>query len=368
MPYLALVAAVAIVTAVLVMPLSPPVRPGVGPSPAAYPAQRQLWALLPALQETEAEKASGTYLPGIGAVIDLALVRGPNARGGAGAADRTRDWAQYILRTYGMQLTAISPNETITLAITFYDYSYRANRQLVITSRPADLADPQRQRVWLDGMPYGESAALSAGGAATPDIPRPVARPTTSAPSRNLAVSLDFADATATPNDWTPLSGDWTPEDGGYAQRRLDDHDFIAYYRERLVGDFRLEVTMRFIGGRMGGGLVFNAPRATSKQGAQMVSFNEAGTSVQWGYFDPGSGVFRFQGGFDGRHLGLNGADGGWHTLTVQLTAGTYSVSLDGSELGRQIPLAALSDGYWGLLASTSYVVFDDVRVERRTP
>lgn len=59
-----------------------------------------------------------------------------------------------------------------------------------------------------------------------------------------------------------------------------------------------------------------------------------------------------------------SGADGQWHTLAVDVSGSTYSVTLDGALLVADVPLEGSADGHVGLLASTSHVVFDDFALE----
>lgn len=192
-------------------------------------------------------------------------------------------------------------------------------------------------------------AGVAAGG--VPPSFAPVAAPT--APAEFPLTILPLTAPEAATEGWIPVTGRWVFTAEGYRQTMLDDFDFISF-KQRLSGDFRYQAHTRFVAGRMGAGLVFNAPTSTSKRGAYMVSYSEGGTFLQCGYFDQ-NGIFQFQ---YGRPV-PDGGDGQWHTIEVVVSGNTYSVVLDGDEIGSGIPLLSRSEGYIGLLASTSEVVFD---------
>jgi hypothetical protein len=124
----------------------------------SHPAQVQLAQMMPALIDSEAEHASGAYIPGVGAVVTLDLLRGPNATPGKPAAAGVRDWLLYLVQTFGPQLEAVPPDEIITFSVQFYDYDSATYQQLVIVSRAAEVSDPAQYEVWLNGQPYTEGA------------------------------------------------------------------------------------------------------------------------------------------------------------------------------------------------------------------
>lgn len=126
---------------------------------ASHPAQAQVKRLLPSLIDSEAERASGAYVPGVGAVIAIDLLRGPNTAPGQPAHVGTRDWAIYLVQTFGPQLGAVPPDETIAFSIDYYDFASVSYHQLVVTARAADVADPSRYTIWLNGRPYDAATA-----------------------------------------------------------------------------------------------------------------------------------------------------------------------------------------------------------------
>lgn len=126
------------------------------PPVVSHPAQEQLMQILPALIDSEAEHASGAYIPGVGAVVTLDLLRGPNSTPNQDAATGVRAWLIYLVETFGTQLTAVPPDEIITFSVQFYDYERATYQQLVIVSRAADVHDSAQYTIWLNGKPYAE--------------------------------------------------------------------------------------------------------------------------------------------------------------------------------------------------------------------
>jgi hypothetical protein len=120
----------------------------------SHPAHVQIWQMLPALRDSDAEHASGAYLPGVGAVITLDLLRGPNTMPDQPAHRGVHDWAIYLMQTFGAQLDAVPPDERISVSVDFFDYDTRTYHQLVVMCRAADAADPARYTLWLNGQPY----------------------------------------------------------------------------------------------------------------------------------------------------------------------------------------------------------------------
>lgn len=126
---------------------------------AGHPAQAQVKRLLPSLIDSEAERAAGAYVPGVGAVIAIDLLRGPNTVPGQPAHVGTRGWAIYLLQTFGPQLGGVPPDETIAFSIDYYDFASVSYHQLVVTARAAEVSDPARYTVWLNGRPYDAATA-----------------------------------------------------------------------------------------------------------------------------------------------------------------------------------------------------------------
>jgi hypothetical protein len=364
----------------------------------SHPAHRQVYQIIPDLLNSEAEYATGAYIPTIGAVITMNLIRGPNTLADKPSYEGTRDWVIYLMQTFGPRLTEVPPTEAVAISVDFYDYAQVGYYQLVVTSRAADVADPSKYSIWLNGKPYDEvlrEAATASSGvavevlptlaptatlplttepivlptiAATPTLtptasPTPApAAPTVTPTPGPVDVALDFNNP-RTLTDWTAIGGQWVLTDSGYAQVELNRFDLISFFSRPISGDFTLQADTIFVEGKMGAGLIFNAPTNTGKEGAQMVSYAGAGSFIQWGYFNE-IGVFQFQGGRDV----VSGADGKPHTLSVRVTGESYEVSLDGQVLAQGVPLQRPAEGYAGLLASTSHVTFDNVSIKSNTP
>ncbi len=347
------------------------------PSPIGHPAQNQLRQILLSLKASEAEHALGGYVPGVGAVVNMELVRGPNSLADKTPYVGTHDWMIYLMQTFGPQLTEVPPNETIALSVDYFDYNDRLWHQLIVKSSPADVANVAAYQIWLDGIPYAEALARLGVAPAANGIPlpaesplatseppalSPMPSPLVSAPalaSGPITATLDFVNPEAAAQDWDPLGGTWVFTDSAYVQTELNRFDLISFFRTPLSDDFRLEAQIRYIEGNMGGGLVFNAPTDSSKAGAHMVSYTADGTYLQWGYFDAG-GIFQFQGGSQVS----TGSDKQPHQLAIQVTDETYSVTLDGTILAQNVPLMSEPGGYAGLIVSTSRVAFDTVKIE----
>ena len=354
-----------------------------------HPAQAQLRRLQPTLMDSEAEHVGVAYIPGLGAVITLDLLRGPNSVKDKPSYIGVRDWVIYLMQTFGSQLSAVPSGETIAISVDFYDYASVVYHQLVVKSRAATAADAGSYEIWLDGMPYeaavqklgaptpaadsrstpqptsaparqppGPTKAASDTGAATP-ASTPVSPADAAARIESLTLSQDFNTGQAVGKDWKVVNGNWVFRDGGYRQTELGKFDLITYYNRRLAGDLSLQVDMTYVQGEMGGGVVFNAPSSATKNGAPMVSFAGKGTYLQWGRFDE-DGVFQYQGGIPVASV----ADGKPHTLAIRTSGASYSLSLDGRELAKGIPLNGATGGFAGLLASTSEMMFDNFKLE----
>ena len=342
-------------------------------------AQTQVEQILTPLRDSEAERASGAYVPGVGAVFSLDLVRGPNTASDKPAATGVRDWVIYLMQTFGSKLDAVPGNETIAMNVEYYDYSTDSYHQFTAAARAATISDPATYSFWVDGSLAAGSPALISGATATPlSSPSPTVSSSTATivptpteatplatpfPAGPVHLTATFADASDV-SDWIPVAGAWGANGGAYEQTELGRFDLVSYYDRPVAGDFTLSADVHFIAGVMGAGLVFDAPRSSTKNGANMMSFAGNGNYVQWGAYDS-FGVFQYVGGVS---LLRSVADAAWHHIDVRVSGSTFSVSLDGIELGSAIPITDRTDGYAGLLASTSHVQFDNVVIESVAP
>jgi hypothetical protein len=291
-----------------------------------------------------------------------------------------------LTQTFGAKLTAVPPEESIGFSVNFYDYNQVTFRQLVVVSKAADIATPAKYKIYLDGKPFDGTSAQPAaaaktttaaagtatnaaagtpvaGATATKAAGTTVAAASTSAAANltpgSVKATIDFTDPQASAKDWLPIVGLWEFKNQSYNQNDLGKFDLYSFYSRPVAGDFTIQASVTYVQGDMGAGLIFNSPGKDKKNGAQMVSYVGKGTFFQWGYYDA-SGIFQYQGG-----KGVaSGGDGKAHIIAVKITGNTYDVSLDGVAMGTKMPLFSPVGGYAGLLASTSQVVFDNVKIE----
>jgi hypothetical protein len=353
--------------------------------PQNLEAQHQIDTVLVSLRDSEAETAAGSYVPGSGAFFSLELIHGPNSEVSDAPYRGVRDWAIYLMSTFGGQLTAVPAGEAIAFTIRYYDYIDSSFHYLTLSAPANATATVDGYAIWLDGAAYNESSAqqteVNQGG----DVPTPIptsstvlvfettptpapataiptaANPASASPvSAGLpsgAITFDSADTLAA---WKPAGGTWIWSEGAYEQTELNRFDLISYYDHPVGSLTRLSTDLRFVQGQMGAGIVFAAPSSDTKNNAQMVSFAANGIFLQWGYYDD-AGVFQYQGGVA---VSPGVADQAWHTLEVTISGDTYAVALGGVVLGQDIPLIHGADGYIGLLSSTADTQFDNVTIE----
>ncbi len=156
---------------------------------AGFPAQLQVDQVVPSLIASEAEHASGAYVPGVGVVFIMDLIRGPNSTKNRMPAYGVRDWAIYLMQTFGPQLSAVPPTETVAFSIEYYDYSNFSYHQFVLTSKAADVADPTKYTIWLDGKPFAQAVP-----------PEPTNTPQVKTPPAGQKTTPSAASTPAAPN------------------------------------------------------------------------------------------------------------------------------------------------------------------------
>lgn len=331
--------------------------------PADQPIQAQIQDVVGSLLTSEANNASGAHIPGVGVIFTMDLIRGPNTLSRNNPFDSTRDWATYLMQTFGAKMTELPDNEIIAMSVDFYDYSRTINHQLVITSRKSQIADPTTYTFYLNSKPYAEAVAQLMPGTSSPPAATAVtASETPVLETGPISLTLDFADGAARSEAWSNVGGVWQFTDGTYEQTETNLFDLISFFNVPLQGAVRIEAQMRYLAGNMGGGLIFNAPSNTGKNGAHIVSYTAGGTFLQYGYFDE-RGVFQYQGGVQE----VNGADGEPHSMAVRIVGDVYEVSLDGIVVAQNVPLHR-QGGYVGLFVSTSQVSFDNFKLESVQP
>lgn len=160
------------------------------------------------------------------------------------------------------------------------------------------------------------------------------------------------------------FGGDWEIRDQRLVQLSTSGYDLTAFIPLTLSAgqDYRFEAGLTFLGGSMGGGLLFNAQQVTSRQQSHMARFNvDAGQLwLIYGYFGDDSD-FVGQGSVG---LSIVPDDTASHRLGVQTRGATYMLTLDGVILAQDIPLQ-YQGGAVGFISATSQMAFDDVLVDR---
>ena len=199
---------------------------------------------------------------------------------------------------------------------------------------------------------------LAENGAA----PAPTAAPAATAQPPAPAASVDsfgddFGDGDT--KGWQVLSGTWQNIDGAYQQTSVSGSDLgsISPFQSDA---FSATIRLKRLDGDMGGGLYFNMAQPDKKSRSQMINYTQGGKAVQWGHFDEGGNFV-----FEGSAPVPDGNDGNWHTLSVRMTGGKATFTLDGKELARDVKMTYTS-GYIGLLVSNSKVAFDDVKFSKQ--
>jgi hypothetical protein len=198
----------------------------------------------------------------------------------------------------------------------------------------------------------GTASASNQDMATPPAQPTPkVADPTPAA--EGIRYSSEFT-GTLADSGWKAFAGDWVFQDGHLLQRQIEGFDLGIVYSQS-VQNFRYVTNFRLDQG-LSAGVFFNLPQIDSKNGGHMVRYSDDGTGVFWGYFD-GQGVFNGQG-----FAGTGTPGNGLHILEIQSAANTYSIALDGTLLGENIPLQS-TQGYVGLTTSQSAATFEQVEI-----
>ena len=174
----------------------------------------------------------------------------------------------------------------------------------------------------------------------------------------------DFSSITDMP--YQQFSGDWDIRDEALIQLSTSGFDLANFIAVEIPPEqnYTYTTTMRYVGGSMGGGILFNAQQTTSRQQSHMARFNvDAGQLwVIYGYFGDDSN-FTGQGSTP---LQVPVDDTTPHTLRVDVAGGTYSLYVDDALIAADVPLQ-YQGGAVGLVSSTSQVAFDDVTVEELT-
>ena len=183
-------------------------------------------------------------------------------------------------------------------------------------------------------------------------------------PSFEFPYAEDFASISDVP--YEEFGGDWEIRDQALVQMSTSGYDLTAYIPLEVPAEdsYSFAAKLRFLGGSMGGGLIFNAQQTTSRQKSHMVRFNVDGGQLWliYGYFGDDSN-FNGQGSV---LLDLAPDDAAAHELRVQVGPESYALYLDEVLVATDIPLA-YKGGAVGFISSTSQMAFDDIRVDYST-
>jgi hypothetical protein len=155
------------------------------------------------------------------------------------------------------------------------------------------------------------------------------------------------------------LSGQWVRE--GTSVRQLDQTatDFVSatgIAAERYTLRTTILLPADPAVPDVGAGVLFHMPTQDRNNGAQMVRFGSGGREIFWGAFDE-TGIFQGQGQADLEH-----EPGTPHTLTLIVSADTYTIRVGEQEIAASVPLQ--NDGGWiGLRSFRGPVSFQAIQV-----
>src|SRR5262249_21379354 len=154
---------------------------------------------------------------------------------------------------------------------------------------------------------------------------------------------------------YTVWGGDWSIKDQTLVQVSTTGYDLGTIIPLKIPAGqaYQLSTKLRFLGGSMGGGLLFNVQQDTSRQKSQMARFNVDGGKlyVIYGYFGDDSNFV----GQGSAPVNLDPNNGDWHTMSVLVGDKTYAIQLDDQTVAAEIP-TQYQGGAVGLDVSTSQV------------
>ncbi len=164
-------------------------------------------------------------------------------------------------------------------------------------------------------------------------------------------------------SDYNAFGGDWVIRDEALVQLSTSGYDLMSFVPINIAPEqpYVFETTLRFLGGSMGGGVIFNAQQTTSRQKSHMARFNvDMGQLwLIYGYFGEDSDFV----GQGSAALDIDPNDPASRQLIVQIYDETYSLFVDGVAVALDVPLM-YHGGSVGFISATSQIAFDDVRVD----
>ncbi len=159
------------------------------------------------------------------------------------------------------------------------------------------------------------------------------------------------------------FGGDWDVRDDTLVQISTTGFDLgiLIPLDIEPAQAYRYSVDMRYLGGSMGGGLIFNSQNGRNRQQSHMLRFNEDDERlwIIYGYFGDDSN-FIGQGSIP---LEVLPDDAAWQNLGVLVGQESYGVTYNGDLLVDDIPLE-YQGGAVGLITSASQITFDNLVVE----
>ncbi|MEL6405879.1 MAG: hypothetical protein AAFR81_16030 [Chloroflexota bacterium] len=159
------------------------------------------------------------------------------------------------------------------------------------------------------------------------------------------------------------FGGDWDIRDETLVQISTTGFDLGLIVPLGIAPEqaYQYSVDMRYIGGSMGGGMIFNSQNGRNRQQSHMARFNvDAGELwVIYGYFGDDSN-FTGQGS---TQVAIAPESTEWQRLGVLVGADTYAITLNDAVIAENIPLE-YQGGAIGLNTSSSQVAFDNLVVQ----
>lgn len=179
--------------------------------------------------------------------------------------------------------------------------------------------------------------------------------------SLELPYSEDFntADALQFPR----FGGDWDIRDESLVQISTSGFDLGTLVPLEISAEqsYHFAADLRYIGGSMGGGIIFNSQNGQNRQQSHMARFNvdEGKVWLIYGYFGDDSN-FTGQGSVE---TSIAPDNGDWQKLEVFIGQDNYSLALNSTIVAQNIPLQ-YRGGTVGLISSSSQLAFDNLLVE----
>lgn len=159
------------------------------------------------------------------------------------------------------------------------------------------------------------------------------------------------------------FGGDWDIRDESLVQISTTGFDLGILIPLDIQTEqaYRYSVDMRYLGGTMGGGVIFNSQNGRNRQQSHMARFNidDNRLWIIYGYFGDDSN-FRGQGSVP---LEIDPENVDWQRLGVIVGQDSYGVLLNDTLIVDEVPLQ-YQGGAIGLNTSASQVAFDNLVVE----